>query len=237
MQFGGAERRAAATTLRRDDRRRAIDLGGDQRPTARSRSVVVELRRPAPTGTSPQRNRCASIESAPTPPSRPSPIGGEVVGVDVPLSGTHANASLSSRRARIIRVLTVPLGMPSSDAGFVRGQPVEHRRLHDRSQLGRQPRRAHRRDRRARHRSAPAPRPTPARPGADRAAGRAAGGADAGAAGDGGSRSPTATRRRRRCRGTLPAERHTVTNTSCTTSSTICRSAHRRASRATIHAS
>ena len=41
-------------------------------------------------------------------------------------------------RARIMRVLTVPAGMPSSARRLAGGQAVEDGRLHDGPQLGRQ---------------------------------------------------------------------------------------------------
>ena len=64
----------------------------------------------------------------------PSPVGGELVGGCVP--GGHSSASLSSSRARLIRLFTVPLGMPSRVGGLARGQAVEDGGLDDGAQLG-----------------------------------------------------------------------------------------------------
>ena len=77
----------------------------------------------------------------------------------------HAKASLSSRFALIIRVFDGAARNPEQRRRLVRRQAVEHRGLHDRPQLRRQPAPARPPGRRAPPRSAPAPRPTAARSG------------------------------------------------------------------------
>ena len=207
----GAEGDAGTTSRARAHRPGLVDLGGDRVPPSIALGRVERWRsRHGAASIAAQQMRLDRVGRHPVDTS--VAVGAQVGGGDVPSDEGavkawcgHARASLRSRRARSMRVLTVPLGIPSSNAASFVVRPSRMVACTTARSSGAS-------------RSSARPRSPCCTPmqhlllgraagagGADRAAGRAGDAAAAGGGAGGGCRSPTATPRPRRCRDSCRA--------------------------------